>query len=541
MGRRKMIQKIIQLANNPVTHTIVLILLVIAVAILVFCHIRQYFNNRIKKFYSKINTPSLIGIYVVIILLIGFAVYAIYHVGIKYNNYLDTLKATGFAADDIAKLSIFDMQANTLAISTLVVTIASIVLTILTLYKDRKAEINSQRLEESRIQIQQAEEAIKNLSNIVSLTFVQENQRECYFDAVNQLIDQNSTNNSPFYNHFRIAQIGLLNNVIADKQDDISMTPTYEKIIEIAEQIINSGDVTELDSQFAYLEALHALYLKIKNGVQTNMQTVQEDIRKAFKYIKKVDVTLEDDSYGHVANLNALTHYWSGMYKIRHGESTEGKHLFDVANRKIDEALEKNKNKVEFLNHKAVILQQIYDISGGEQLFDELMSIYADIRKNTNRYPKTNLNYASALLRSVKNKARMEMLDQFPDFSKYNGTPGLNQSDYDEMLKTLKEAKDILRKNIENAPRLINNFYKLGEVITIQYAIQKYGSNNLKEKPAVLKKEAIEAFAAAKQLSDKSIPCKLCECAFCRLVGDTENADSLQNELKKSLDKKPAS
>lgn len=310
-----MLQKMLQLVNSTKVHTLSIFVLSVVVAVLVIWHLRQLSKNRTKKFYSKINAPSLVGIYVVIILLIGFASYAIYHVGIKYNNYLDTLKATGFAADDVAKLSIFDMQANTLAISTLVVTIATVVLSILTLYKDRKAEINSQKLEESREQIQQAEEAIKNLSNIVSLTFVQENQRECYFDAVNQIIDQNSTNNSPFYNHFRIAQISLLNNVIAEKQDEISLTPTYEKIIEIAEQIIHSGDVTELDSQFAYLEALHALYLKIRNGVQTNMKTVQEDIKKAFKYIKIVDVTLGNDSYGHVANLNALTHFWSGMYK----------------------------------------------------------------------------------------------------------------------------------------------------------------------------------------------------------------------------------
>ena len=525
--------RILQLINNPKVHTIIILVLSIIVTVLAIWHLRQLFKNRVRKFYSKINAPSLVGIYVVIILLIGFAAYAIYHVGIKYNNYLNTLKATGFAADDIAKLSIFDMQANTLAISTLVVTIASIVLTILSLYKDRKAEINSQKLEESREQIQQAEEAIKNLSNIVSLTFVHDNQRECYYDAVNELINLNSVNKSSFYNHFRIAQISLINNVIAKKEEDINLTSEYDRIIKIAEQIINSDTVSELDSQFAYLEALHALYRKIKNGVQKNMEGVQDDITKAFSYLKKVNRTLGDDTFGHISNLSALTHFWSGMYKIRHGELSEGERLFKTARLEIDEALEKNKDKIEFLNHKAVILQQTYDLTQEEALYEELIAIYMNIMNRKTRYFKAYLNFASALIRSVKKMAGMGMLDQYPDFRVIEA---IESTDCDRMLRMLKYAKKTLMQSIEIAPRFINNYYKLGEAVTVQYAIQKYGKFEVEDENKLIN-EAQDAFLKAKKISTESIPCKLCECAFYKTIGDTTQANLLEAEVMELLGK----
>lgn len=157
--------------------------------------------------------------------------------------------------------------------------------------------------------------------------------------------------------------------------------------------------------------------------------------------------------------------------------------------------------------------------------------------KNTDRYYKTNLNYASTLIRSVKKKARMAMLDQFPDFSNLRQADDLGTNDYDAMMADLITSKDILRKNIEIAPRFINNYYKLGEALTVQYAVQKYCSEYLKEDEKTLEEEAVKAFECAKEISNESIPCKLCECAFYRTIGNAEKADPLEAEVMELLGK----
>lgn len=519
-------QKLITWIGNPQTSSIIILALCIFVASLFIWQIFQSRKRTSINFYSKIKSPSLFGVYIIILILIAFATFAICYISSKYNRYLDML---GKAQLPLTDLTILDMQANTLTISTLVVTIASIVLTILTLYKERKAEINSRSIEEGLAKIQQAEKAIKDLSDIVSLTFVQENQRECYYDAVTQLFDQINTDNSQFYNHFRIAQISLINNFITGKKDRLSsLTPWYDEIIQIAEQIISSGDVTELDSQFAYLEALHALYLKIKNGVQTDTgDSVENDIHKAFKYIKKVEKTLSEDTLGHIANLNALTHLWSGMYKLRHGDNKEGLKMLEEARRQINEALNKNIDKIEFLNHKSVILQQLYDINGEEELHEELLETYKRVLSQTDGHKKINLNYAGTIIRDVKKVVGVtNRLDEYPDFRQLERIG--DTCFYDKQLEEIKKAKALLINNIRIDPYFINNFYKLGEAITVQLAIQKYGKDEI-ENPDQLIADAKKAFQSANKLSTHSRPCKLCECAFYRLIGDEDKANDLKD------------
>ena len=154
------------------------IILTIIVATLAVTNIILYSRNRRKHHFKPTTTISLVGVYVVIIVLVLFAVFALFLVDKRYDNYMNMLAQS--PRTDPVEVSVLDMQANTLTISTLVVTIAGIVLTVLTIYKERKAEISKKALDESIAKIQQAEDAIKSLSNIVSLTFVGEKQRECY-------------------------------------------------------------------------------------------------------------------------------------------------------------------------------------------------------------------------------------------------------------------------------------------------------------------------------------------------------------------------
>ena len=272
------------------------------------------------------------------------------------------------------EITLADMQANTMVICTLAVTTAGLVLTLLTLYKERKNEINERVIQDNIRKIAEAEEAIKGLSNIVSITFVNEKQREVYYDVAKQFVNNNDKT-STFYNHFRIALISITDYILDSKKDEINNIKEYDLIISAAKEIINNSDDLSIEAQFAYLEALHALYQKIKHTVQLNPANTADDIKLAHYYLRKVSGSI-DDTFGHISNLTGLIELWTGIALIRNKEKDKGKRSLEKSLINFDDAIIKNTSKLEFYNHKSVALQQLYDITHEDRIHDELIEIY---------------------------------------------------------------------------------------------------------------------------------------------------------------------
>lgn len=514
----------------PQNSLAVIGVLVVLVFLLIIKEIISFAITRrrvYKKYLARMKSVSMTGIYIVTIILSILSVYIIHHINSLRERY------SQLSMDQLSgvEITLADMQANTLTICAIVLTITTIIISLLMLYKERKSEINERRIDENIKEIEDAEEAIKKLSNIVSMTFVGEKQRECYYDAVNQIIESNREN-SPFYNHFLIAKMSMISNYVDSRDDEINLNSVYTQLIATADEILSRDDVTEIDSQFAYLEALHALYLKIKNSVQTNSKTEEEDIDKAFRYLNRVS-GISSDTFGHINNLAGLTYLWVGMAQVRKERIDEGKRNIEHSLAHLNLAIEKNREKIEFHNHKAVALQQLYDLTTDEALNMELMKTYEYILSIRPTYAKANLNYAGTILRNVKREMKLPMLDRFPDFRKYIQIP---EVDYSKLLNQLDIAKEKLYIAQREAPYFVNNYYKMSEVITVQLVI--YSLQHGTPMPGQIVKLVLEAkncFEKANEISKQSIPCMLCECAFRRFIGEDPIADEIEEKARKAM------
>lgn len=114
-------------SNTPI-HLTLLCFLLLVMIISILC--RK--NNSLQTWWAK--NKSFLHIDFVVILLLAFSVYVVSYIKNNYDRYA-SIPNDGISA---IEFSLVDMQANTLAICALVVTLASIILTILTIYKEKR-------------------------------------------------------------------------------------------------------------------------------------------------------------------------------------------------------------------------------------------------------------------------------------------------------------------------------------------------------------------------------------------------------------------
>lgn len=326
--------------------------------------------------------------------------------------------------------------------------------------------------------------------------------------------------------------ISITSYILNEQHAEINDVGQYDIIISAAEEIIDNSHVSNIDTQFAYLEALHALYQKIKYSIQINPSSAAPDIQKAFKYLKKVSGSI-DDSFGHIANLYGLINLWSGIAEIRTRKKADGlKHL----NRAIiyfDEALEKNSNKYEFLNHKTVALQQLHDLNDSPEVHARLMETYDRIRLLNPSYYKANLNYAGTLIRDVRKELGLDSLDTFPDYRKSLSN---RCNDCDHLLESIDKAKEALRIVQQSAPQFINGHYKMGEALTLEIILCVYKRQSPRLVKAVI--DAQKSFETSRKIAPNAIACKYCQYAFEQLIGNTDGAEEIKKDILNTVSAK---
>ena len=512
--------KVFEWISNPIISSILLFVYgILLLGILSSFIIRRIKNKpSYKKYFYR--TISMSAVYAVVFVVLIFFIVVICRIDRLYSRYSNLPRNE---LTDI-EITLADMQANTMVICTLAVTTAGLVLTLLTLYKERKNEINERVIQDNIRKIAEAEEAIKGLSNIVSITFVNEKQREVYYDVAKQFVNNNDKT-STFYNHFRIALISITDYILDSKKDEINNIKEYDLIISAAKEIINNSDDLSIEAQFAYLEALHALYQKIKHTVQLNPANTADDIKLAHYYLRKVSGSI-DDTFGHISNLTGLIELWTGIALIRNKEKDKGKRSLEKSLINFDDAIIKNTSKLEFYNHKSVALQQLYDITHEDRIHDELIEIYEFVIGKSRKYYKTYLNYAGTIIRDIKYEMGLQMLDSFPDFSKYMR----NQEDeYYKMLCTkIDNAIDKLTNVQAIAPDFINGYYKMIEALTIKILLLRIlGDSNVLPLIENVRRNIYKAHG----ISTISIPCLYCEYAFHMLIGEVATAESIKMHI----------
>lgn len=354
-------------------------------------------DNSQKKKQKNENTPvkhNNLGPYVCVALLVIFGILVILYMRQNYDMYNAAIRRY---RGSITELRIADMQASTLAISTLVVTLAGITLTVLSILRERKSDALEQKIESQieklsagqkelelyRNKIIQAEEEIRDIANLASIQYIGEEQRECYFDMIYHHVSERISDQSGqlLEENHRIILISLLSNLAKHERNVKTRNEYYAQILNHAKIIHKSEKATQTEKRIAILETLHALYQLIKSDIDHNPANANSKIKEALDLLNDCSLPINNlsDTFGHIENLKGLIYLWSGIAEKRMEDESiiiQAKKNLEDAIDHFNMAIEKNPAKVEFLNHKAVALQQLNDMDYSTPWTEEIRKLH---------------------------------------------------------------------------------------------------------------------------------------------------------------------
>lgn len=515
------------------------ILLYLSVILTVLC----FFISLIlcvQRFEIKNDSFITVGIIVSLIISIAFLILSVViYKMISYNDIARTY------CDKPLELSVADMQASTLSIATLIVTFSSIVLAILSIYREKKADDKVKKIEETSSRLEKSEQYIKALVNISSVQLISPENSDFYYDIIEQFIDYISKEDDEYNEYFVVTKIGIINHYIMRSPHNEYIPDKYDEIIKLASKVIDSNTST-LNKQFAYLESLNSLYLKIQNSIRINPFLAQEDINYALSLLKKFN-TMTEDRTGNISNLYGLIYLWSGIAEKRMYEtelrnngqsehkSISKKHL-EYARNHFNIALQIDENNMKFLNHQVVTLTQLNDIKFSEDINNELDRILKLLLKYYPNSDRVQINYASKIIRDIYRELEIKSLNELPN--REQELYEFNQKKKDKLLINkcyafIIEARLHIKKCQELNPSFINGYYKMVEAITLQLFICSLLNDDNKNKEVIdLVKESRNCINISKSIAPDNSSCLYCEYGFYTLIHEVDKAKNTLDKIK---------
>lgn len=434
--------------------------------------------------------------------------------------------------------SLVSMQANTLTITGVIVTITSIVISMLTIYRERKTEINNEKLTQSIQKLENTEKMIQELAAISSVLLLNSGQQEVFVSIIQQEIEklgEKSDNANVAYAHFHMILMNMYlftHHYMIGKQNEYE---EYDIIIEKANKIIDNDESTQLSRNFAYIERVHAAYQKLKNSTdytytKKKRERIEIFIDDAHKYLKALKKQKLDDINGHIANLTGLIELWTGIAKTRIQESDDSRDFtqerighYKEASKFFDIAIKLNENKIEFKNHQVVNFLRLADVSQGEEktgYLEESKRICKEINKKHPQYLKSRINFADTIARQIRlklnisNQKNSEVERVIFNYCIVN----VNQNQASQIAKELNEAKEALQqaKNIDIT--YPNSYYKMVEILILE--ICSFFQNPSYKNHDKLIKELEENLREAKEKTPEITKIYIYEYSFLNLMED---------------------
>lgn len=397
--------------------------------------------------------------------------------------------------------NLISMQANTLSVTVMIVTISCIIISILTIYREKKAEINNQKVEDSLKKLEKTESIIQEIAAISSVLLLKDKQKDFFISIFKNEVERMSLSKEPQDIAIAHFQMIMLNIILNDqyymlKNDEDAAK--YDMIISSANKIIESKDATHLSVSLAYVERTHAAYQKLKTSTDTkNVKQIKMNMKYANDYIRYLSKI--NDNSGNVLNLQGLIQLWTGIAKTRINEITESKkqysqedclHHYSNALTFFNKAVKMNKHKKEFKNHQVVALLRISDVCDNSeklQILKDAKEICNNLFKESPNYIKPYINYADAIARILRIKLKpdlcwsQEVKRYIYDYSNLQFKYDNNQKDFKRDLnQEITSALDALEQAIKIESGFANSYYKRTEINLFRLGYKFWLYNNYK-------------------------------------------------------------
>ncbi len=380
------------------------------------------------------------------------------------------------------ELKIADMQSHTLAISALCVALATIIISMLSILRERRLEISLQELEQSNIRAQQLEESIRTLMNITAVYYLSSDEKDYYYDVVQNYLAQDNTieTNRPF----RLSLLNMSAQIAESHGDTETPLLFYNQTIDEAKEIIGGGSTLTNDIQFAYMELLFAYYQRAKHKIKTNPSKSKEDLVEALKYLERFSLANSADTFGDINHMYGLLKLWSILSDAPQEIKGNKKSLaiLEESIQHFSNAINKSDLKSSFYNDRSVAYQKMYDVT------DELhycSLAEEDLKRiiNAKDAKHVRLNLGSLYVKQIQHRLN---LVEFP-FSLVNVLIDRPDTlDFEELNGLAKQAETQLKIAIDENPAFPNNHYKLAELYTYWVLIHLLDVHNNTNKDALL-------------------------------------------------------
>lgn len=392
------------------------------------------------------------------------------------HNHLDQSKSE---SDLVSNL--ISMQANTLSVTVTIVTISCIIISILTIYREKKAESNNQKVEDSLKKLEKTESIIQEIAAISSALLLNDNQKDFFISIFKNEVEHMSINKEPqdiATAHFQMIMLNIILNDQYYMPKNIEETNKYDAIISSANKIIESEDATHLSVSLAYVERAHAAYQKLKTSTDTkDVKQIKKNMKYARDYVRYLKNF--DDNSGNVLNLEGLIELWTGIAKTRINEITENGNRYTsvdclehyrTALKYFEDAIKMNERKKEFKNHRIVAQLRISDVCNNSQKLksiNEVIELCKTLIQEAPNYIKPRINYADAIARKIRIKLKPVLVwneeagRQIYDYSQLQPE---YEASYKEIKKLRTDALDALKKATEIDSGFANSYYKRTEI-----------------------------------------------------------------------------
>lgn len=408
-------------------------------------------------------------------------------------------------ADSIIQ-NLISMQSITLAITGISITVVSIVISLLTIFREKKISEANQLIEKLNKELesikqtaeQQQEKSNDNLKKMINLLALQASEfSEQYFDnilnciesiEVKELEDTIKTQMS-FVMVNTIEKIYNVSNREARfrQKDSINME-AYQKIMLYSQYMLEDKHLNKELYEFATLKYIFYLYQLARLEERTDITQAQKHLAEAYDNISKLQKM--KDTNGHIHHLCGMICLWLGKVDITL-DNNQRLNLFTQSLEFLQRALTLDRNFI-FLNTYAIVFMNIayvYKKQGNTKLATEYLKTAEKELENTLRYNQDYHLPHNNLANTYRNLIELKIgindfYREYPNIS----FAGLNAEDISQIQEHIQRGCAHLELSKKYEPNFIDNYYNLATFHLYRFLL----GNKTEPEYAVKAREALE-------------------------------------------------
>lgn len=443
--------------------------------------------------------------------------------------------------------TILDMQANTLTITAITISLVALMYAIITFKRENEIknieeklksqlEESKQIIERSQLAIHASQQAIETLSCLSVYNAIDDialfSLKEKYLNKqLGFKMNEYNYENNEFEIIYSLAKYYLENSLKLGSVQDVIVY--LKKAMKYCNKIIEQ-EKDELKLYLAYF-TLGDTYYRLASTDKYSQK--RENIRFAlenYEHAHNIDL---DDPQGSIHDKIGLCIFWQYMTDkdfFNEMQNSEYIELLELANEYYGIAIEKNSSRAKYHNDLGCGLLQLhkifaYDEDKRAKLLEEAMEHFLKSAKYDTTDCKPWINIADILIMKVKALMKIDKPNPISlRLSREEICFNLASNTKDMILKLLKEAAEKLNYARSINPLFLNSYYKLAEVEMYLYIL-----SDTKEQEE-LKSSIIDRFKQASQISPSTLGILKTQRTFYDLMSDKDMVTSINNEIRKN-------